>query len=153
MADLELRVPPDVVWLVAAALMWLVSATTPDVAVAGLTRAGLAALLFAGGVGLIVAARVTLNRAHTTWHPTEPARSTSLVTSGVFRCSRNPTYLGMLLVLVGWSVVLANPLALALTALFVLYLNIFQIGPEERALAAAFGDEYRTYAGRVRRWI
>lgn len=150
---LELRVPPDVVWLAVAISQWLASRLTPDVAVAAPIRAGTAGVIFVIGIALIVAARVMLNLAHTTWHPSEPARTVGLVTVGVFRYSRNPTYLGMLLVLVGWSVALSNPIALLLAGLFVLYMNRFQIRPEERALAAGFGCAYREYAERVRRWI
>ena len=153
MSGLELKVPPDVVWLLVAALMWFASAATPDLDVTTTLRVAASALFIAGGVALIVAARVGLNRAHTTWRPSEPERTTDLVTDGVFRHSRNPTYLGMLLVLIGWGVVLASPLALALTVVFVLYLNRFQIRPEERTLTTIIVSEYREYASRVRRWL
>lgn len=150
---LELKVPPDAVWLAAAALMWLVADLTPDLHVPGVLRAVAAGLLFAAGVVLIVAARVTLKRAHTTWHALHPEQSATLVTWGAHRYSRHPMYLGMLLVLIGLSVALASPAALVLTAPFVLYLDRFQIAPEERALIELAGDEYRTYARRVRRWV
>jgi len=150
---LKLKVPPDAVWLVVAALMWLASAITPALAIATLLRIAVAGALAALGIAVIVAARATLSRARTTWRPAEPGRATSLVTGGVYRFSRNPIYLGMLLALLAWAVVLASPLALALSAAFVLYMDWFQIGPEERALSAVIGDQYRDYLGRVRRWL
>lgn len=153
MSGLELRIAPDVVWLLTAALMWLSSGLTRDIDISIGVRIALAALCFCAGIALIVRVRVELDRAHTTWHPTEPERSTSLVTSGPFRFSRNPMYLGMWLVLVGWGVVLESLPALAVTILFVLYLTRFQIVPEERALFATLGDEYREYSSRVRRWL
>ena len=153
MSRLELRVPPDVVWIAVAALMWLVSTVTPGLAIPGLVRSALAAPLFAAGIALIVAARVALDRAHTTWLPSTPERTNTLVTSGVFGYSRNPTYLGMWLVLVGWSVMLADPAALALTELFVLYMDRVQVVPEERVLTELIGDKYRDYTRRVRRWL
>jgi len=153
MSRLELRVPPDIVWLVVAAIMWLASTLTPALAVSDLVRVMLACTAFAAGGALIVAARVSLNRAHTTWLPSRPERATALVTTGVFGVSRNPTYLGMWLVLLGWSIVLADPVALLLTTLFVLYVNRFQVAPEERALRQSMGDEYRNYEERVRRWL
>ncbi len=153
MSHFELRVPPDVVWIAVAALMWLASTLTPGLAIPGLIRGVLACAIFAAGIALIVAARVALDRAHTTWLPSKPQRTTALVTSGVFGFSRNPTYLGMLLVLVGWSVVLADPIALVLTAPFVLYMDRFQVVPEERALTKMIGDDYLDYARRVRRWL
>ena len=94
-----------------------------------------------------------MHRAHTTWHPSRPDSATYLVTAGAFRYSRNPTYLGMLLVLLGWAVFLASPLTLVPAVLFVVYLNRFQIRPEERASSAIFGREYDGYVSRVRRWL
>jgi len=135
MSGLELRIPPDVVWVLVAGLM------------------SLALMLLAIGTGLIVAARIALNRAGTTWHPTEPGRTTVLVTSGVYRISRNPTYLGMELVLLSWAAVLASPAAALVSALFVAYIARFQIRPEELVLSVSLGQEYRDYSKRVRRWI
>jgi protein-S-isoprenylcysteine O-methyltransferase Ste14 len=62
-------------------------------------------------------------------------------------------YLGMLLVLVGWAVYLARPWALAVLPAFVIYMNRFQIGPEERVLDGIFGAEFAAYRRRVRRWL
>ena len=53
----------------------------------------------------------------------------------------------------GWAAYLSNPLTLLFAPVFVLYMNRFQIKPEERALAALFGAPYGSYKGRVRRWI
>lgn len=150
---LELKIPPDVVWALAAASMWLASTLTPGIAVETPIRLAPAGLLVLLGGGLIIAARVTLNRARTTWHPGRPHSATHLVTAGVFRYSRNPTYLGMLLVLLGWAAYLTSPVALIPAVLFIPYLNRFQIAPEERALSTIFGHEYDGYARRVRRWL
>jgi protein-S-isoprenylcysteine O-methyltransferase Ste14 len=62
-------------------------------------------------------------------------------------------YLGMLLILAGWALVVSNLAALVMLPLFVLYLNRFQIGPEERALQARFGAEFEDYCRKVRRWL
>jgi protein-S-isoprenylcysteine O-methyltransferase Ste14 len=62
-------------------------------------------------------------------------------------------YLGLLLLLLAWAVFLSNPLALLLVPVFVLYINRFQIEPEERALSSLFGGEYAAYRKRVRRWL
>jgi protein-S-isoprenylcysteine O-methyltransferase Ste14 len=67
--------------------------------------------------------------------------------------TRNPMYLGLLFVLLGWAIFLSNLLALAGIPAFVLYMNRFQIGPEERALTARFGEDFAIYKTRVRRWI
>jgi protein-S-isoprenylcysteine O-methyltransferase Ste14 len=101
----------------------------------------------------MVSARTALDRAKTTWRPMTPTRSTKLVDSGVYALSRNPIYLGMLLVMFGWAVLLASPAALIVSAVFVAYLDRFQIGPEERALTSVLGQEYADYTARVRRWV
>jgi len=154
MSSLELKIPPDVVWVVVAGLMWLATRVTAG----GLGpvepfRRPLAVILIVIGTALIVAARVALERAGTTWHPTEPGRTTALVTTGVYRFSRNPTYLGMEIVLLSWAVMLASPAAVLMTALFVLYIERFQIRPEESTLSISLGQEYRDYSLRVRRWV
>ena len=153
MSSLELKIPPDAVWVTVAGLMWLASRVTVGFDAAGSRRLLLALILIAIGTGLIVAARVALNRGGTTWHPTEPGRTTALVTSGVYRFSRNPTYLGMEIVLLGWAVVLASPAAALVSALFVAYIDRFQIQPEELTLSVSLGQDYRDYSKRVRRWV
>ena len=75
------------------------------------------------------------------------------VATGIYRFTRNPMYLGMLIVLVGWAVILANAISFALVPMFVLFMNRFQIGPEERVLSAHFSSEYVTYMRSVRRWL
>lgn len=153
MSSLELKIPPDVVWVTVAGLMWLASRVTAGLDTAESLRWPLALILMVIGTGLIVAARVALDRAGTTWHPTEPGRTTALVSSGVYGFSRNPTYLGMEIVLWSWAVILASPVAALVSALFGAYIARFQIRPEEVTLAATLGQDYRDYMQRVRRWI
>ena len=73
-------------------------------------------------------------------------------TTRIYRLSRNPMYLGFLLVLAAWAVLLANVLVLLPVVAFVIYMNRFQITPEERALAVMFGTEFNAYKRRVRKW-
>ncbi len=86
-------------------------------------------------------------------NPIKPGAASSLVTGGVFRFTRNPMYLSLLLYLLAWTAYLSNWLALLLVPVFVLYINQLQIKPEERALSALFGSEYASYKARVRRWL
>jgi len=62
-------------------------------------------------------------------------------------------YLGFFLMLVGGALVIGNMLAFLPLPAFVLYLNRFQIKPEERALLSIFGDDFKAYGSTVRRWI
>jgi protein-S-isoprenylcysteine O-methyltransferase Ste14 len=96
---------------------------------------------------------VSFRRAKTTVNPMKPSSSSSLVISGIYKYTRNPMYLGFVLVLLGWAAFLSNLAALALVPAFVLYLNYFQIMPEEHVLASLFPDAYPAYRARVRRWI
>ena len=73
--------------------------------------------------------------------------------SGVYAATRNPMYLGLLLVITGWAVFLSNAVAFLFLPAFVSYMNRFQIEPEERALAARFGQAFVTYKSRARRWL
>jgi protein-S-isoprenylcysteine O-methyltransferase Ste14 len=153
MSSLELRIPPDVIWVAVAGLMWLASRVNAGFGAAESVRRPLALILIVIGTGLIVAARVALDRVGTTWRPSEPGRTTALVDTGVYRLSRNPIYLGMQIVLLSWAVVLASPAAVLVSVLFGAYIDRFQIRPEEMTLAAALGEDYRDYLVRVRRWV
>jgi protein-S-isoprenylcysteine O-methyltransferase Ste14 len=107
----------------------------------------IAGLLFA------ISAFLAFQKAHTTVSPVAIDQASSLVTSGPFAISRNPMYLGLALVLLGWAIGLGAATALAGPVLFVIFVTIFQIGPEERVLREKFGDAYADYCKRVRRWI
>jgi protein-S-isoprenylcysteine O-methyltransferase Ste14 len=100
-----------------------------------------------------LAALVGFLRAKTTVNPIKPASTSSLVLTGPYRFSRNPMYLGQLLLLLGWATFLANGVAYLFAPVFVLYINRFQIVPEERSLCAKFGAEFLAYKARVGRWL
>ena len=150
--NLQLKIPPLAVTLLFAGMVWLT-------AQAGLGRFSLsgqgvlAALLFGAGLAVAALGIYAFGRAHTTVSPTRPEGASQLVTGGVYRVTRNPMYLGMALWLAAWAVLLGRFLGLVFIPLFALYLNRFQIVPEERVLLQTFGDTYRNYQARVRRWL
>ena len=152
-AALELRIPPVVVMVVVTALMGLTATLVPALAFAVPGRAVITSLLVAAGMVFALAGVVRFRQSATTVSPIHPEGASSLVTTGIYRVTRNPMYLGMLLILLGWAVWLAHPLSLLALPLFVLYLNRFQIGPEERILRNKFGEAFDSYAHRVRRWL
>lgn len=92
-------------------------------------------------------------RAKTTVNPLHPERATAVVTGGIYRFTRNPMYVGIALVLVGWFVVVGGLSAIAGLPLFAWYITRFQVVPEERALSSKFGAEYADYLQSVRRWV
>ena len=153
MPNLELKVPPPVVIFVTAAIMWLVRRAAPALDFVFPAHDLLAILLVAAGFFTGVWGVVTFRRARTTINPTKPELSSSLVTWGVYAITRNPMYLGGLITLTGWAIFLSNALAFLFLPAYVLYINRFQIKPEERALTSLFGQEYVNYQARVRRWL
>lgn len=150
---LELRIPPPVVALVVAVSMWLAPrhATSLDLLIPW--RPALAIVLATVGIALALAGVLAFRKAKTTVNPTKPQATSTIVSTGIYRFTRNPMYLGMLVVLAGWAVFLANAMSFLLLPLFVLYMNRFQIGPEERVLSGRFGSEYAAYIQSVRRWL
>jgi protein-S-isoprenylcysteine O-methyltransferase Ste14 len=132
--------------------MWAASLLAPSLSVESPFAVVLAIAIAAAGIGIALAGVAEFRRAQTTVDPTDPGKSSSVVTSGVYRHTRNPMYLGFLLVLAGWAVYLSNVVAAIGPILFVLYMNKFQIGPEERILRARFGAPFEAYLGGVRRW-
>ena len=153
MKILELKVPPLVQVLLTGFAMWSISRVAPQFscAVAGSWIVALSLACLGLAIGL--AGALAFRSARTTVDPRFPDKASAIVTVGVYRWTRNPMYLGLLCVLFGWAVFLGNLLSLACLPAFVLYMNRFQIGPEEWAMDSNFGDAYRAYKNSVRRWI
>jgi len=133
--------------------MWAASRLAEPFQVSLAVRLSVALSLAAIGQCISVGGMVSFRRAKTTINPFNPTAASSLVTSGVYRFTRNPMYVGLVLTLFGWAVFLSSWPSLVLLPLFVLYLNRFQIKPEERVLSCLFGAEYVAYRERVRRWL
>ena len=151
--SLRHRIPPVAVTLVVAALMWLISALTPALALPEKSRMLCMLLLAMAAVYTGIAGVVEFRRANTTVNPLAPGNCSQLVESGIFRYTRNPMYLALLMALIGWSIFLGNPWSLVMVLFWVLYIDRYQIRPEEEALEAAFGDAFRNYRSRVRKWL
>ena len=144
------QAPPLLVLAVCLALMWLIA---PAGEARALGQSLAAALLALTGVLVAVAGVVAFRRAGTTVDPRVPHKAGALVTRGIYRLSRNPMYVGMLLLLLGWAVLLGSGLAALVCPLFYLWIDRLQIPFEERHIRALFGKEYDAYRQRVRRWL
>jgi protein-S-isoprenylcysteine O-methyltransferase Ste14 len=151
--SLELKVPPVALVIFAAVLMWLGAVYFPKFSFHFPFQSILGWMI--GVLGLIGSTLgfVEFRRAKTTLNPIKPGTSSSLVKAGIYRFTRNPMYLGFLLMLAAWATVMGNVVSFFVLPAFVFYLNRFQIEPEERALTSIFGDEFRAYRSDVRRWI
>lgn len=153
MNALELKIPPPLVLLIFAIAMWFAAPLTEPLHIERIVRIGIAVAFAVIGEAISATGMIQFRRAKTTINPMKAGNASSLVTGGVYRYTRNPMYLGMVLVLIGWAVFLASPITLIFVPLFVLYINRFQITPEERVLTSIFGAEYAEYKNQVRRWV
>ena len=145
MSALDLKIPPPIVTLVLALLMWLTPAVAGHLEISFPSRVLWAVVLVCVGQGIAIAGMVAFRRAKTTVNPVKASSASSLVIRGVYRYTRNPMYVGLLLTLLAFAVFLANPLAVLWVVVYVLYITRFQIIPEERVLASLFGAEYEAY--------
>lgn len=153
MRTLEHTIPPPVVAALIAAAMWGISSLPPALSLAPAMRLFLAATLAIVGVTFDVLGLWAFRRARTTINPMKPGKASALVTGGIYQVTRNPMYVGLVLLLAAWAVHLSMLWPFIGPALFVLYMNRFQIGPEERVMRGKFGEAYAAYAARVRRWL
>lgn len=103
------------------------------------------------GFGLIVAALLRFRRAGT--NPEPWRQTTAFVASGVYRWTRNPMYLGMALIFAGLALIFDSLATLLLLPFTVILIDRQVIAREERYLEAKFGDDYRAYTEKVRRWL
>lgn len=148
--SLKNKIPPPIVALLFLALIYftreLASLEFPY-------QSSVAAVVLAAAIAVMICAVIEFRRLETTVNPLKPESSTALVTGGVFRFSRNPMYLGLLGILTAAAIFFGALAAIAVLPLFILYMNVFQISPEEKAMEKLFREEYGEYRAQVRRWV
>ena len=147
---LELKIPPPAVICVGGFLNWLTAHWLGELFSAPWLLIG---SLFAVSAIFGVGGLLGCIQCKTTVHPWNPDETSALVTHGVFQLSRNPMYLGLLLVLLAFYLYQPTWLSPLIFVVVVWYLLRFQILPEERILSEKFGDQYAQYASSVRRWL
>lgn len=150
---LDTKVPPPIVALITAVAMWGLRRSLPLADTPPMGDHRIAAAIALLGVATVASGMIAFRRARTTINPVDIGRASSLVSTGVYRLTRNPMYLGLTIVLTGWAFYLGSAMTMIGPILFVAYISVFQIAPEERVLLRIFGDEFRDYTRRVRRWI
>lgn len=148
-----IRIPPPIVTTGFAALAWVLARQWPHLQFDFPMQGLIAVVLAISGVGLALVAVREFARIQTTVNPIHIEKATRLATGGPFSFSRNPMYLGMLLVLLGVCVWFGSVPGLAAPLLFVGYITRFQIIPEEQVMRQKFGDAFADYAARTRRWF
>ena len=153
MNALELKIPPPLQVIITATAMYGVSKTLPMLKFSVTGSKWLSVGLGITGLSVAAMGVTQFKKAQTTVNPKTPENATHLVTSGIYQYTRNPMYVGLVLILLGWALYLSHILALVLLAVFISYITRFQILPEERVMTQKFGDKYRAYLVRVRRWV
>lgn len=148
---LDHKIPPPLVTL---AFIGLIYGTTNYAAADVFPYQNLIALgVLLIGLGFMFSGVREFKKLQTTVNPLDPAAATTLATSGVFGLTRNPMYLGMSFILLASCIYHGAWLGLPLIILFMAYITMFQIRPEEKAMQDLFGDAYEDYKANVRRWI
>ena len=151
MIDIKTKFPPPLVALTFGFLINYTKNIFPKIEVKNEFIFG--SFMIISGLIIILSAIILFKKYQTTITPLNPSNATKLLTDGIYKFSRNPMYLGLLLVLLGISIILNPTGGFILIPLFILYLNLFQIIPEENAMVDLFKDEFLEYKKNVRRWI
>ena len=150
---MRLKIPPLFVTLITALLMYGLAKFLPFGSFDFTGRRYLMFVLLSIGGLIGPYSLVQFFIKKTSINPVSPTNASVLVTKGIYNFTRNPMYLALLLLLLGWGLYLSNAFNVLLAAGFVAYMNKFQIIPEEEALLNLFGKEYTQYCALVRRWF
>ena len=105
------------------------------------------------GILILINPVLKFKRSKTTINPIKFKKVNKLVTSGIYKYSRNPMYLGLLIIVVSSSIYYLNIYSILTPLFFYLWINRFQIKREENFLIEKFGKEYLSYKNKTRRWI
>lgn len=139
--------------IIFAALMFTVSAVIDVWKVKIANQWIVASVIFAIGLAIVIISGYQFRKVSTTVDPLSPGQTTTLITAGFYRYSRNPMYIGFLLFLLAWDIFLGSLLSLIFLPVFVYLITEIQIKPEERILMEKFGRKYQRYLDNVRRWV
>ena len=150
---MQARIPPPIVAAIVAAVMYAVSRSAAALSFDTGMNAWIGGALMLLGALIALLGVAQFRRHRTTVNPLDPAKASSLVTSGIYRATRNPMYLGILVALIGIGALLGSGGAVVVALLFAPVITLLQIRAEEAAMRGLFGDAFDDYASRVRRWL
>lgn len=142
---------PPIWFALGLTAIFLLDRFFPPSSFSGSVAVGLGAILVLLGLASAISAAGLFRKADTGIVPFSEA--TALVTSGAFRFSRNPMYLGMVFVLLGTALIVGTVAGLLVAPVFMLIIQLRFIHDEEQMLREVFGEDYEDYCGRVRRWL
>ncbi len=153
---MKTRIPPPVYALLAAGLMWLLNQTLPIIDlsfVGGSTLGGFSWGFIIIGLALDLSSLALFLLAKTTPNPIRPEKANQLVIRGCYHFTRNPMYLGLVCLLIGWALRMGSLSPFFIIPLFMWVITEMQIKSEESWLRQLFGDDYTHYQQSVRRWL
>ena len=145
------KIPPPIVTLFFGLCIYFSRPYFPEFSNSVLNL--LSIISFVVGIFVFAAAVSSFKKQKTTVNPISIENASSLVVSGIFKYSRNPMYLGMSFVLLGLAFKFNVIGGLLFTDIFMLFITIFQIKPEEVAMEKLFDQEWKDYTKNVRRWL
>ena len=147
---MQTKIPPPIVTLIFIGILYLSNSLITPFELAYQSVIGI--FLILSGLGILIASVRVFRKVGTTVNPVDPNQASMLVVEGPFTFSRNPMYLGMSEMLIGFGFIFGAWLTLPIVALFMIYITIFQILPEELVMKEKF-ENYDEYCSKVRRWI
>ncbi|MFL3644887.1 MAG: methyltransferase family protein [Cellvibrionales bacterium] len=145
------KIPPPIVTAISGLAIYLSRSLFPTYhhTVADIFSAA----FFLLGIATLSAAVLSFKQQQTTVNPLQPEKASSLVISGIFKYSRNPMYIGMLLMLLSATLKFNVVGGIVVVLMFVLFITKFQILPEEAAMQKIFGQAFVDYKATTRRWV
>lgn len=150
---MKLRIPPVLQFFLCGALAMLVSYYLPSLSYDSSILKISAYVIGTAGILIILTAVASFVKARTTVNPHKPETASKLVTTGLYRISRNPMYLAMAMLLIAGATLLGNWAAFLGPVVFAALITHLQIKPEEAVLTDQFGEAYAAYCQQTRRWI
>jgi len=153
MPSIKLKIPPPVQGLICLFFIWCLTTYLPIWEINIPFQTPIAIAMAVVGFSIDISGLIAFRKAQTTINPLKPQNASSLVITGIYHISRNPMYLGMLIILLGAVLYFGNISGFLAVPIFVFTINELQIKSEEKTLTELFGDPYRQYLAKVRRWI
>ena len=153
MRTLETKIPPPIVMVLLGGFGWAAARYLPAFSFDLPLNRIIAAAMVMLGLALNVYPKLAFGRVGTTINPLKPDSTTHLVTTCIYRYTRNPMYLGQSVILLSWATYLHNVVAFLAVPAFMLYITRYQIQPEERHLSARFPEQYAAFSRQAPRWL
>jgi len=147
---METKIPPPIVTLIFIFLIGFSNRLIEPFSFEFQTPLGV--MIIICGLSVLISAARVFKQLETTINPMQPSQASKLAIIGPFKYTRNPMYLGMSIMLIGFGLIFGAKLTVCFVVMFVLYITVFQIIPEERAMQEKFTD-WNDYCAKVRRWL